>query len=145
MAISKHSVNVELQDGLTVEGKTRGHTFTIDEPKKAGGADKGITPVEALLGGLGACKTIVARFHAENQGVKLNNIKIDVEGHSDSDGFLDKDPNVKIGFQDIKTIYYIDADNTDEEIEKFVQFIEDHCPVLDTIINTPELSVEINS
>lgn len=145
MAISKSSVSVELQDGLTVAGKARGHNFTIDEPKNSGGADTGITPVEALLGGLGACKTIVARTHAENQGIKLNSIKIDVNGHLDPDGFLDKNPDAKVGFQDIHTVYSIDADNTDKEIEAFVQFIEDHCPVLDTITNTPDLSVEINS
>lgn len=143
MAISKTEVSVELQDGLTVHGKARGHEFIIDEPESDGGADKGITPVEALFGGLGACKSIVARVHAENQGIQLNGIKIDVSGSLDPDGFLDINPDVKIGFQDIKTTYHIDADNTKEEIEQFVQFIEDHCPVLDTIVNTPELSVEI--
>jgi len=143
MVKSNHSVNVELKDGLTVEGKTRSHQFTIDEPISSGGADTGITPVEALLGGLGACKSIVARTHAESQGIKLNSLKIDVNGHLDSDGFLDKNPDVKVGFQDIHTAYQIDADNTDEEIEKFVDFVEAHCPVLDTIQNTPELTVEI--
>lgn len=144
MAISNHSVIVELKDGLTVKGKARGHTFTIDEPKNQGGADEGITPVEALLGGLGACKTIVARVHADSQGIHLNNIEIKVEGHIDSEGFLNVNPNAKVGFQDIKTTYTIDASNTKEEIEEFVQFIEEHCPVLDTIVNTPKLLVEIN-
>jgi len=143
MTVSTSSVNVELKDGLTVIGETRGHQFTIDEPKNQGGSDEGINPVEALLGVLGACKTISARTHAKSQGIHLNNIKIELEGDLDTDGFLDKNPDAKVGFRTIKTTYHVDAENTDQEIEEFVQFVEAHCPVLDTIVNTPEIEVEI--
>jgi len=143
MTVSTSSVNVELKDGLKVIGETRSHQFTIDEPIDQGGSDEGINPVEALLGGLGACKSISARTHAKSQDIHLNHIKIELEGDLDTDGFLDKNPDAKVGFRTIKTTYHVDAENTDQEIEEFVQFVEAHCPVLDTIVNTPEIEVEI--
>ena len=39
--------------------------------------------------------------------------------------------------------YQIDADNTKEEIEAFTDFIDATCPVIDTIVNTPNITREI--
>ena len=96
-----------------------------------------MNPVEALLGSLGACKVIVAKSFAKFHNINLNSIKVELEGELDTDGFMGKNPNAKIGFSKIVSKFYIDADNTDEEIEKFVIFINNTCPVADTIKNAP--------
>ncbi len=49
------------------------------------------------------------------------------------DGFMGRNKDAKVGFSEIKTKYFIEADNTEAELEKFVEFIKDHCPVTDTI------------
>lgn len=129
---------------LKIECSSRGFSFFLDEPKNLGGTDEGMNPVEALLAALGACKCIVAKSFAKSQKINLIDIKIEVEGELDTDGFIGKNKSAKIGFSKITSKFYINADNNLEEINGFVNFIEKTCPVLDTLINPPEFLVEIN-
>ena len=70
-------------------------------------------------------------------------MRVEVDGVFDPDGFRGKNPAAKVGLSTISTRYHIDADNTPEEITAFVEFIEAHCPVHDTLVNPPQLSYEI--
>ena len=139
MAVEKFEAVVESVAGLKVSCKSREFEFFLDEPKNLGGTNVGMNPVEALLNSLGACKVIVAKSFARLHKMKINNIRIELEGELDPDGFMGKNPEAKIGFSKIITNFYIDADNTDEEIAAYVDFINRTCPVADTIENTPEL------
>ncbi|WP_326716343.1 OsmC family protein [Vagococcus jeotgali] len=143
MAIEKFKTVVKSVEGLQVSCKSRGFEFILDEPKNLGGTDTGMNPVEALLGTLGACKVIVAKSFARLHHIKLNDIRIELEGDLDVDGFMGKNPDAKIGFSRISSQIYIDADNTVEEIEKFVEFINRTCPVADTIENAPVMETVI--
>lgn len=143
MAVSTTHVSTKPVTGLQIECTARDKTITLDEPKSFGGTDIGMNPVEALLSALGACKCIVVKAFAEAKGIKLHDVAIDLEGDLDSDGFLGKNPDAKIGFSRIVTKYTIKADNTDDEIQAFIEFVEGNCPVSDTIKNTPEMGHEV--
>lgn len=132
-----------LQEGLQVKCEARQFSFLLDEPKSLGGTDQGMNPVEALLASLGGCKCIVAKAFAQPHGIKLNSVTVDLEGTLDPDGFLGANPNAKIGFSKIKSIFRIDADNTAQEIAKYVEFIESNCPVQDTLTNVADFETEI--
>lgn len=71
-------------------------------------------------------------------------VDITVEGEIDPKGFSQQDPEAKVGFSTLRTIFNIEADNTEEEIDNFIQFIENHCPVQDTIVNQPEFETVVN-
>lgn len=45
-------------------------------------------------------------------------------------------------FSKITTIYDVDADNSQEEIDKFIEAVESICPVQDIIVNAPEWAIE---
>ncbi|MGX7014544.1 OsmC family protein [Vagococcus silagei] len=143
MAIEVFNAVTESIDGLQVSCRARDFEFTLDEPKNLGGTDTGMNPVEALLASLGACKVIVAKSFARMHNIKLNSIKIELSGELDPDGFMGKNPNAKIGFSKMTSNFYIDADNTQEEIIAFVEFINRTCPVADTIKNTPVMENKI--
>ncbi len=130
-------------EGLVVKCESRGFSFQLDEPASLGGTDTGMNPVEALLSALGACKCIVARAFAQVNKIKLQDVHIDLEGVLDPDGFMGKNQDAKIGFSKITTKFHIKADNTKEEIEQFVAFIEAHCPVHDTLSNAPAFETEV--
>lgn len=130
--------------GLKVSCISRDFEFILDEPKNLGGSNQGMNPVEALLSSLGACKVIVARSFAKMHKIDLKDIRVEVEGQLDPDGFMGKNKDAKIGFSSIVSKFYIDADNTDEEISKFVDFINATCPVADTIHNAPTTTTEIH-
>ncbi|MEG0286033.1 MULTISPECIES: OsmC family protein [Vagococcus] len=139
MAVEKFEAVVESVSGLKVSCKSREFEFFLDEPKSLGGTNVGMNPVEALLNSLGACKVIVAKSFARLHKMKINSIRIELEGELDTDGFMGKNPDAKVGFSKIITNFYIDADNTDEEIAAYVDFINRTCPVADTIENAPEM------
>ncbi|NHB98390.1 OsmC family protein [Photorhabdus stackebrandtii] len=129
--------------GLKVECTSRDFSFYLDEPRNLGGTDQGMNPVEALLCSLGACKCIVAKAFAKLHKINLIDIHIDLEGELDTDGFTGRNKQAKLGFSKIVTKFYIKADNSEEEIHAFVDFINKTCPVHDTIENTPSFATEI--
>ena len=134
---------VESLGGLQLNCSARGFEFIIDEPENVGGTNEAMNPLEALLCSLGACKMMVVRFFYQAKQINLKSMRVEILGEIDSDRLKGK-PNVKIGFSKIITNYYIDADNTDEEIKDLVAFIETTCPVKDTIVNAPEMELHIN-
>ncbi|MCL1871515.1 MAG: OsmC family protein [Promicromonosporaceae bacterium] len=130
------SANVrKIDGGMRVEAKSRGFSMVIDEPPMLGGTDTAMTPVEAVLGALGACQTIVAFAFAKSQGIDLSGFHVEVDGDLDTDGFLGKDPNVRNGFSEIRYRMHFETDASQAEVERFAEFIEAHCPVGDIIEN----------
>lgn len=125
--------------GMQVEVTTRGHKIIIDEPKSLGGTDNGMNPVEAILGALGACQSIVAQVYAKQFDVTYDELRIELEGDLDLDGFLNKS-DVRPGFSDIRYKFYLKTDEPAEKIQPFIDFIEQKCPVGDTIANTVRLA-----
>lgn len=134
---------VESLGSLQLKCSARGFEFIIDEPENVGGTNEAMNPLEALLCSLGACKMMVVRFFYQAKQINLKSMRVEILGEIDSDRLKGK-PDVKIGFSKIITNYYIDADNTDEEIKDLVAFIEKTCPVKDTIVNAPEMELHIN-
>lgn len=126
-----------------VECTARNKSFILDEPEELGGSNGGMNPGEALLSALGGCKYIVAKMFCEKLKINLQEIRIEMEAEIDPDGLNGKN-NIKIGFSKITTKYYIKANNSKEEIENFIEYIEDHCPMKDTIFNRPVMDSKIN-
>lgn len=144
MAIETFHAVAKSIGGLKVSCTSRNFEFILDEPKNLGGSNEAMNPVEALLSSLGGCKVIVARSFAKMHGINLKDIRVELEGELDPDGFMGKNKEAKIGFSSIVSNIYIDADNTDEEITNFVAFIDRTCPVADTIHNAPTTKTKIH-
>lgn len=144
MANVVFSAVAEMKEGLATRVLSRGFEFILDEPEDLGGTDTGMNPVEALLGSLAACKSIVVRAFARKYRIKLKSVRIEVEGDLDPDGFLGKNKEAKIGFSEIRSHFVIEADNTPEKIEKFIDFVESNCPVQDTLTKVARMSHTIN-
>lgn len=47
--------STSLHENYQVINKARGKSIVLDEPEAFGGTDIGLSPVEALLAGLGSC------------------------------------------------------------------------------------------
>lgn len=142
MAITTFKSNVRVQDGFTLKCDNNNENHVIfDEPEAMGGKDLGMNPCEGLLSSLGACQTMAGKAFAKARGINLKDIWVEVEGDIDLSGFMGVE-GVKIGFQEIRSTIHISADNTQEEIQDFVRFIERTCPVGDTI-NNPATIVAI--
>lgn len=140
MPISTFKASAHLQEGVAVKVRSRSFELTIDEPRSLGGTDTGMNPVEAVLGALGACQSIVARVYARKFGIKLDDFRVELEGDLDLDGFFQKS-DVRPGYSDIRYTFYVKTDASREQVEEFVQFLERTCPVGDTIANPVNLKL----
>jgi len=123
----------KLPEGLQVATEARSFKILFDEPAELGGTDKGLNPVEGLLVALGACQSIVAAAFAESQGFKLEGFRVELEGDLDPDGFLGVNPNVRNGFSEVRYKMIFKTSESQEKAEAFSKFIENSCPVGDTL------------
>ena len=144
MAKQIFETTVSCRGGLEMKVEARGLTFILDEPESLGGTDKGMNPVEALLGALGGCVGICIQSFAGAHNIKVKDFSVRLEGDLDPDGFMGLNPQAKKGFSEIRTFIDIEAENTPEEIREFIKFVEATCPVNDTILNSPVSKMIVN-
>ena len=126
-----------IKNGMKVICEAGKHNFYLDEPVAAGGTDEGMNPIEALLSALGACKSIIAQMTAKKMGINFVELQVECKGTMDFDGVTGKNPNAKIGLKNIETTYTFETSASQEDINKLVDYVDLHCPVMDTIINSP--------
>ncbi|MCF6465778.1 OsmC family protein [Clostridium sp. Cult2] len=142
MALETFKVVSKLTEGIKIECSARNHKIILDEPEGLGGTDKGMNPVEATLCSLGACQAIVAKCFAKAKGIDLQEYWVEIEGDLDTDGFQGLS-DVRPGVQNIRTRVHIKSNSTKEKLEEFVEFVENTCPVADTIKNSANMSTEL--
>ena len=132
--------SAHLQEGVKVLARSRNFEFTIDEPKDLGGTDTGMNPVEVVLAALGACQAIVARVYAKKFNIQFDDLWVELEGDLDTDGFMNIS-DVRRGYSEIRYNIHISTDAPKEKLAEFVHFIENTCPVGDTIANPVSLKL----
>ncbi len=136
-------VTSTLEEGFKVVTKARKHVIIQDLPEFAGGKDAGPLPPELLLASLAGCIGIVARFHSGKFGIEIKGMEIEVEGDYDPRGFAGQD--VKPGFQEIRVKVTVDApDASEEDLKKLMEFVEKHCPIEDTLVDTTKVVINVN-
>jgi uncharacterized OsmC-like protein len=115
--------------------------FNIDEPPILGGKDEGGNPVEYLLVALSGCLTTTLVAHAAAKGITLKNVESRLEGDIDLRGFLGISEEVKVGFEQIRVFFKIDADISEAQKEELIRMAQKHSPVWNTISHqTPVLA-----
>lgn len=134
MPLLKVKAEAKLLEGVKVKAKARNFEVTADEPEELGGTDTAMNPVELLLCSLGACQSIAARTFAKKLGVNFKDFWVEVEGELNTDGFMGKE-GVRPGFSEIRYHFHIDTEEPREKVEKFVKYLEEHCPVGDSLAN----------
>ena len=102
----------------------RGHVFMADEPLARGGQDRGPSPHEFILAGLGACSSITLRIYADRKGWRLGQISVGLD--------LSRRPAPEAGsgskLDVIEKIISVAGETTAEQREKLIE-IADKCPM----------------
>lgn len=140
MAITTFKAESRWAGGLQVDNTARDFSIRIDEPVNIGGADTGMTPMEAQLTAFGSCLTIVAAAFAKDHQIDLQEFWLELEGDIDTDGFFFGKPGVRNGFQEIRVIPHLKTSSSNEDVDKFMEFIESRCPVSDNLANDTKIS-----
>ena len=106
----------------------------IDEPKGMGGTDEGPSPIQVLLMSLAGCLNVTGHEIARQKGLKLNGMKVTIEGVMNPCTFIGCSFEERAGFQNIKVTVRADMPGVTEEAkEAWLKETESRCPVTDNI------------
>ena len=95
---------------------------------------------DMLLQALAACAGVTMRSVATSLGINAGGT-VRVEGDLDFRGTLGVDKSAPVGFAEIRLHFDLDSDATDDELAALVRLTERYCVVLQTLVNSPKLSV----
>lgn len=118
----------KIDEGFAVRGEAGGFTLILDEPKSAGGEDRGMSPMQVLLCALGACQSMVAKAYADTYGVDVGGLSIDIEGITDPT----REPRHP-GLREVEYTMHFKAGADMEALERFSDFVEKRCTVMNSL------------
>jgi uncharacterized OsmC-like protein len=120
--------------------------MVIDEPENMGGTDAGPTPIQVLLMALAGCLNVTGHEIARQRGLKLNGMKIKIEGNMNPFAFMGISYEERAGFQQISVSVEADMEGaSQEELESWLEETEKRCPVTDNIRTNTNISVAVRN
>lgn len=119
--------------------------LVVDEPKLMGGSNLGPNPIEYLLAAFAGCLNIVGHKVAKEMGFKITSLKIDLEGDIDPSKFMGLKTKNRAGYTEIRVKITADTIPTlyQETRDKWIEAIEERCPVSDVLSNGTITKIEV--
>jgi uncharacterized OsmC-like protein len=119
---TKWSAVTTWKGGFNCESKIRNHTVNMNEPDALGGTDTAPNMVENVLAAYGSCLTVGYTLNAALRGIKIKDLRVEVEGDLDLAGFFGLSEEVPAGFTGVRARVHLDADASPAAI----QALHDH-------------------
>ena len=116
--------------------------IATDEPEGLGGTDTAPNPVEQLLGALGSCLAIGYAANAAAAGIRIDDLRIDVEGDLNLKSFLGLEPG-HAGFDTLRATVHIESDADDDAIAVLHDTVVSTSPVGHTLSGAIPLTVDL--
>ena len=123
--------------------RSKAFVYNADEPPVLLGANHGANPVEYVLAALASCLTTSLVFYAAAQGVKIEDVELQLEGDLDVRGFLGLSEDVRNGYENIQVTLKVKGEASEEQLEKLVELVQRRSPVFDIISNPVPVSVRM--
>jgi putative redox protein len=136
LAAVRLSADCELVGVHEVDVRLDNQVVKADQPAALGGNDAGPKPVELALAALGSRQAMTYRFWSEKLGIRIDDIRVGVEGDLDVRGILGLREEVRPGFGDVSVNVHISGPEPRERYEELQRAVNNHCPVLD-VFTTP--------
>jgi uncharacterized OsmC-like protein len=100
---------------------------------------------DMLLEALAACAGVTLRAVSTSIGVDVRGGSVKVEGDLDFRGTLSVAKDAPVGFRAIRVRFDLDTDATDEQLDTLLRLTERYCVVLQTILGSPQCTIERSS
>ncbi|OUR95046.1 hypothetical protein A9Q87_00450 [Flavobacteriales bacterium 34_180_T64] len=123
----------------------RDFEFTIDEPTQLLGVNAAPNPAEYMLGGLAGCMAVTFMAGATAMHIEIDQLKLELDGTLDLNGFLGTDSNKNTGFPELKFIFHVKGNGTEAQYQKLIERVSKHSPNFNTIKNEVRLIGSLNS
>ena len=111
----------------------RDFTLISDAKPEAGGFNLGPTPVELLMGALGACISSSFLHQAAMRGIPVDELVVDVAAQTDPRGPLSAYPDIPNHPHNIEFTVHVNSPATDEELQILLDGAEHTCSVSNLI------------
>jgi uncharacterized OsmC-like protein len=141
MPIIKLSASAHSESPTKTVVNARNFTMIVDEPVNQGGTNHGANPVEYMLAAFAGCLNVVAHVIADEMGIELRGVKIDLEGDLDPSRFMGKSKTERAGYKEIRVRITPDTDADPSTLAKWLEAVEDRCPVSDNIRNVTPVKI----
>jgi len=109
------------------------HVYDIDEPTVLLGNNRGANPAEFLLTALSGCVTTTFIAYASAMGVKIDELRTELDGDVDLRGFLGISDEVRPGFREIRVKFFVKSDAPREKILELMNLTERRSSLTDTL------------
>ena len=141
--------------GFGIEGRTkeiesggqitpRAFEFRTDWPEDVGGADKGPSPGEAILGALAGCVGLSYVANAVNRGVEIEQLEITIEATADL-GSLFEAGNVRPGFSGVKIRMKVRSDADELTLADLGRAAARTSAVFDSLVNPTPVTLDVET
>jgi putative redox protein len=108
------------------------HRWILDEPREAGGTDRGPTPYDMLAAALGGCTAMTLHFYARREKLPLADVTVRVT-HDRQHAQDCADCMTKAGFIDRMRVDIALSGSLSEEQAKHLLAVAARCPVAKTL------------
>jgi len=116
--------------------------YVIDEPEALGGTDTAPNPVEQLIGALGSCLAVGYAANASAAGIRIDDLRIEIEGELNLETFLGIRPG-HAGYETLRATVHIVTDADDTAITELHRKVVATSPVGHTISRAVPLTIEL--
>jgi uncharacterized OsmC-like protein len=140
-ALVTHHAEAKLGDNITVEVKTKSGSVIAGLHPAAGGSGAKTCSGDMLLESLAACAGVTMNAVATALGIELRSAKVIADGDIDFRGTLGVSKEVPVGFKNIKLVFDLDTDASDDQIASLLKLTERYCVIFQTLKNPPAISV----
>jgi uncharacterized OsmC-like protein len=127
------------------EDTSRAAAFELDagEPQILLGNDTGPNPAESLLHALAACLTTSLVYVAAARGVRLTEVRSQLEGVMDVRGALGISREVRNGFDEIRVSFRIKGDAPAEKLRELAERAQARSAVFDIVSRGVPMAMDI--
>ena len=130
-----------LGEGVTCSVATARAMVEAGLHPATGGSGLDACSGDMLLEALVACAGVTLNAVATALGLKLDDATVRAEGDLDFRGTLGVDKNSPVGFRDIRLIFDIKGDLSDEQRATLLKLTERYCVVYQTLRHPPPIIV----
>lgn len=133
--------------GAGQEDTSRAVPFHLDgdEPPVLLGENRGPNAVETVLAALASCLAVGLAYNAAAQGIKIEELRFELEGGIDLHGFLGLSEKVRPGYRGIQLNCRIKSEVPREKLAELFEYVKKTSPVLDIICNPVPVTMELES
>ena len=108
-----------------------------------GGSGAELCSGDMLLEALVACAGVTMKAVATSMGIALRSGKVRAEGDLDFRGTLGIAKDAPVGFTDIRLVFELETDASQEQLDALLKLTERYCVVLQTLRRSPSVEASI--